>query len=103
MSKPVGNPNYRKGRAFEYKMMKRWGNEESIYKTVRAAGSHSPYDIIAYTSDLTQVQYLRPGSTREVGRDYEYKTYMTPIVGLGIQCKVRKLKGKGKVGGSGDR
>ena len=93
------NKAYIKGRTFEYKTMKRWGAKDSIYKTLRSSGSHSPFDIVAWTTDLSQVQYLRPGGTRELGRDYEYKTTLTPIVGLGIQCKVRKVRGSKRTGG----
>lgn len=84
------NKNYVKGRAFEYKVMKRWGGPGSIYKTLRSSGSHSPFDVVAWTQDMSQFPYLRPGTTREVTKQYTYLTTLTPIVGLGIQCKVKK-------------
>lgn len=90
------NKNYVKGRAFEYRIMKRWGGPGSVYKTLRSSGSHSPFDVVAYTKDMSQFQYLRTGTTREVTKQYIYTTTLTPIVGLGIQCKVKKNRAKVK-------
>jgi hypothetical protein len=43
------NKNYRAGRRLEYESMKRW--EEKGYLTVRTAGSHGEYDVVAYRLD----------------------------------------------------
>lgn len=40
------NKNYLAGRAFEYKVKARY--EEHGYTVLRMAGSHGPYDLIAY-------------------------------------------------------
>ena len=92
----MSNPNYLRGRRFEYLIKKRWS--EPPYKAVRTAGSHGEFDIVAYVprdEDLPEggEVYLQ---TREVKGKYEYVTYLTPIKGYGIQCKVRKIKKGGK-------
>ena len=45
----MSNPNYTKGRAFEYATMSKW--REQQYKCTRASGSHSEFDVIAYRID----------------------------------------------------
>lgn len=45
----MSNPNYIAGRAFEYATIKEW--EEQGYVAVRTAGSHGPFDVIAFRPD----------------------------------------------------
>ena len=91
----MGNPNYLRGRRFEYEIRKRWASPP--FQALRSAGSHSPFDIVAYMpwSEYPDNDHiLKEGSTLERRGGYEYRTYLTPIIGYGIQCKVRKIKGK---------
>lgn len=57
------NPNYVAGRRFEYDTMALW---ETMYRydTVRTAGSHGKYDVIAYRCDRVPefIQCKRVGS-----------------------------------------
>jgi hypothetical protein len=92
------NKNYVKGRAFEYRVKQYW--KDGGWEGVRAAGSHSPFDVVVYKTSFTgeDLAALRAGDTRDLTGLYEYRTYITPIIGYGIQCKVRKLvKRKGKL------
>lgn len=43
------NKNYRTGRTFEYETIETW--EEQGYTASRTAGSHGPYDVIAFRPD----------------------------------------------------
>ena len=86
------NKNYLRGRRFEYEVKKRWTSD--THKALRTAGSHGEFDIVSYKR-----MDIKPETTREVKRGYEYITHVTPIVGYGIQCKVRKLRIK--KGGNG--
>ncbi len=80
------NANYLRGRRYEYEVKKRWTSE--THKALRTAGSHGAYDIIAYdVRELGKVE-----TTREVRRGYEYISYITPLRGFGIQCKVKKIR-----------
>ena len=95
------NPNYLKGRRFEYEVVKEWNT--GPFKATRSAGSHSEFDVFAYRTDIldgfTELHYgSSPQVHREVRGGYEYTRYVTPIIGYGIQAKVRKVRGKrGKV------
>lgn len=46
----MGNARYRAGRAFEYKV----ANElrEEGWKVIRAAGSHGPFDLVAWSPEV---------------------------------------------------
>lgn len=88
------NKNYLRGRRFEYETVKRWTGD-SQWKAVRTAGSHGEFDVVVYTQDDLQERLREsqhPVSATEIRRGYEYRTYVTPIVGYGIQCKVRKRR-----------
>jgi len=41
--------NYAKGRTFEYARMKVW--EEKGYQVIRSAGSHGPFDLVAFRAN----------------------------------------------------
>jgi Holliday junction resolvase len=43
------NKNYRAGRAFEYEVVEHW--RERGYDSIRTAGSHGLYDVIAFRVD----------------------------------------------------
>ena len=91
------NPNYLKGRRFEYEVVHEWAT--GPFKATRSAGSHSEFDVIAYRKDIidgfAELHYgSSPAIHREVRGGYEYVRYVTPIIGYGIQCKVRKVKRK---------
>ena len=87
------NKNYIRGRSFEYKVKKRWS--EGQFKALRTAGSHGEFDIIAYKRQgydcgpEGREVYQKGDTYEEVGK-YIYKTFVTPIIGYGIQCKVLK-------------
>lgn len=44
----MANPNYTRGRAYEYEVMKEF--EGQGYSVIRASGSHGEYDVVAYRS-----------------------------------------------------
>jgi hypothetical protein len=93
------NTNYIRGRRWEYEIKQRWGDGKP-FRAVRTAGSHGEYDIVVYKTRWDEgpegSEVYKPGSTREIRRGYEYITYVTPITGYGIQCKVKKIKGLSK-------
>lgn len=85
------NKHYLRGRRFEYETMKNW---KENYKVLRSAGSHSEFDVIAvnYAEDMYQVPLKAPAKVTMVRGGYEYTTYVRPIIGYGIQCKVKKVR-----------
>jgi hypothetical protein len=50
------NRNYRKGRAYEYEIKKRY--EKLGYTVFRTAGSHSPADLIAVKNIMSRLEVL---------------------------------------------
>lgn len=55
--------NYRRGRAAEYELKKKL--EKEGYTVLRTAGSHGPFDLIAYTDDDSNpVRFIQVKTTK---------------------------------------
>lgn len=62
----MANANYDRGVRFERQIMEEWAAKG--YEVSRTAGSHSPFDVIAYRSDhpvaLIQCKVLKTGTKK---------------------------------------
>ena len=117
VKKKKGNPNYRNGRAMEYKVMK--DLRKKGLEVVRTAGSHGVADIVAFhprslTDGLVDIlppkdlidlvlegwqrlhddkvlgDFLYGGMQVAKGEQHEYTIHCSPVLSVLIQCKRRK-------------
>lgn len=69
--KNSGNSNYRRGRAFEYRVKKYL--EEKGFSVIRSAGSHGKYDLVAFHNGVVIALQLKSGSSAN-----KYECYIEP-------------------------
>lgn len=91
----MANTNYIRGRAFEYARMRHW--EGKGYLTLRTAGSHGPFDIVAVRANapVALIQCKIVQTETEARRLIRQFTENPPLSPYGKYHQVMEVKVKG--------